>query len=85
MLCKIVHTAFFVVIITAPEQQTIELVSQLSMECMRHMLIRTSVRPCDAAAVLSSRGSYLSGASNHVDQLDQMSQCLAVGLPRGRP
>ena len=30
-------------------------------------------------------GSYLSGGANHVDQFDQVSQCLAVGLAGGGP
>lgn len=80
----LMHAAFFI-IITATQQQIPELDSELSLLCMHHVLLSTSVRLINAAGLLSTGASYLSRASNHVDQLDQMSQCLAVGLPCGRP
>ena len=74
--------AFFIVnVITchqySTQQQILELV--LLKWYMHNMCISPSVRLIDAA--VASGGSYLSGASDHVDQLNQMSQCLAVGLP----
>ena len=77
---SLVRAAVFIGTIIKPQQQILELVSELSLKSMR-----ASVPPIDAAVLLSTGGSHLSGAPNHVDQLNQMSQRLAVGLPCGRP